>query len=505
MRFIDHLVGVFRSERPVAPQPDGREGLPSQPASNNPRSGTYWESGSFFITVNGKKVMQFTTPTLGGTWLEVINGNSGTVQNAQIFVRSEGGLGGFSIQAVGNWFNAIHGTGFAPGWLRFYEDESGASHNAVGLKAPNTLALTYDLILPPFLPATGQLLTTLDAGGTTSFTDREHYNIAQRVGSMDVWQRGTSIAIAASTVAYANDGAYLATGANQASVVARSGGIANGSQFAASTTRNSGQTGTGVMRYAIPLDTDEISKLRGKFVGFSFYANAGANWSPTSGTLSYIVYAGTGAAAKRNATPYTSETTVVSGSVNLTPGGANALVQIGSVAVLPASTTQLEIQFFWTPVGTAGAADTITIDEVQLENLAYASDATSPFCHIAFKDQLELCQRFFFKTFPYGTAPAQNAGNGGAWLFQQTTGAAAANTGSPDLPFPELMRITPTVTTFNPGAANAQVRNLSRANDGSALANNSISDRNYSFTFTTSAGSAVGDTNALHLTADASI
>jgi len=55
------------------------------------------------------------------------------------------------------------------------------------------------------------------------------------------------------------------------------------------------------------------------------------------------------------------------------------------------------------------------------------------------------------------------------------------------------------------GAANAQLRNLSLANDGAAVANNSVSDRNYSLTFTTSAGSAVGDTNAIHITADASL
>ena len=59
-------------------------------------------------------------------------------------------------------------------------------------------------------------------------------NIVGRNGGLEVWQRGASISVAASAVAYAADGWYLATGASQASTVSRQGGaLSNGSRFSA--------------------------------------------------------------------------------------------------------------------------------------------------------------------------------------------------------------------------------------------------------------------------------
>jgi hypothetical protein len=77
--------------------------------------------------------------------------------------------------------------------------------------------------------------------------------------------------------------------------------------------------------------------------------------------------------------------------------------------------------------------------------------------------EMLLCQRYYRKTFPDGTAPAQNAGTPGAL----STIAASTTAGALGLfwPFSEPMRAAPTVTTYNPSAANANWRNTTGSTD----------------------------------------
>ena len=83
--------------------------------------------------------------------------------------------------------------------------------------------------------------------------------------------------------------------------------------------RNSGQTGTAAMVFAYPLTQEECIRLRGQTISLQFVAQGGANWSPTSGTLTYNVYFGTGSEAKRGA-GFTGETNPITGSAALTAG-----------------------------------------------------------------------------------------------------------------------------------------------------------------------------------------
>jgi len=94
-------------------------------------------------------------------------------------------------------------------------------------------------------------------------------------------------------------------------------------------------------------------------------------------------------------------------------------------------------------VGTNGA--TFYITGVQLER---GSTATS----FDFRDygrELILCQRYYWKTFPIATAPAQNVGRVGSIIGTLVGGVLNATAD-----FPVVMRATPTITTFNPSAAN---------------------------------------------------
>jgi hypothetical protein len=166
-----------------------------------------------------------------------------------------------------------------------------------------------------------------------------HANIAGRNGGFEVWQRGTSVAVAASTIAYTCDGVYLATGANQACTVSQQAGLTNGSRYCARVQRNSGQTGTGALRFAMPLDIDELLKAAGRALEMIFTVSTGANWSPTSGTLNYAIYFGTGAVAKRNGSAYTGETAPISGSINLAQSAAAQQVVAAISAAVGTSVT----------------------------------------------------------------------------------------------------------------------------------------------------------------------
>lgn len=277
-------------------------------------------------------------------------------------------------------------------------------------------------------------------------------NILWMNGGLEIWQRGAgsaaSISLAASTVAYTADRWYLATDVNQASVVSAQAGLVDESNLCSRVQRTAAQTGTNTMRFAYPLDTDEIIRCIGNIVTLSFRVRAGANFSPTSGTLNIAVFAGTGAVGKRNATPYTSEVSVISSSVNLTT--TTVLVTVTSSVVVPTSTTQMEVQFNWTPVGIAGAADYFEIDDVQLEpNLSTDDWTPTSYDRLDFKTMLSGCLRHYYKSFSYSIAPVAGGGIEDALAFRAQ---ATAQIGF-WLQYPQEMRTTPGLTKYHPVTA----------------------------------------------------
>src|SRR6185369_6502850 len=327
-------------------------------------------------------------------------------------------------------------------------------------------------------------------------------------GGFEVWQRGAgssaSIAVGGATIAYTADRWYLnAQGVQQASVVSAQAGLTNGSNLAGRVLINNGQLGTSQMIFGYPLDTDEIARLRGSKVSFTATVKAGANWSPTSGTLVVTVYCGTGAVGKRNVTPYTNETTALTISTNLTPGGAVTTITGNSSAIIPTTTTQMEMQFSWNPSGTTGTANSFDVDDVQLEPQLSASTWTpTNYDRLAFWEMYTACQRHYWKTFPYSTAPAQSGGVAGAPILL----AWVANLGfGLQINFPITMRVTASVTAFNPSAANANWRNTSTGVDITATVDPTtiVSDRQVLITGVSM--SAAGNSAAIHITASAGI
>ena len=102
-------------------------------------------------------------------------------------------------------------------------------------------------------------------------------------------------------------------------------------------------------------------------------------------------------------------------------------------------------------VGTNGA--TFYITGVQLEK---GSTATS-FDYRPYGTELALCQRYYQKSFPHDTAPVQNSG-----ISTVSGNCLGGGYGTlTTVRFATVMRSGPTITGFNPSAANDRVRNNS--------------------------------------------
>lgn len=113
------------------------------------------------------------------------------------------------------------------------------------------------------------------------------------------------------------------------------------------------------------------------------------------------------------------------------------------------------------------------------------------------------CQRYYCKTFPYATAPVQNVGNQeGCFQFQAERAGAVLH--QRQWRFPVTMRAEPTITTYNPAAANAQPRDITNSVDFSGIATAApTNENNYTFNATGNAGTTAASGINVHITADA--
>lgn len=109
------------------------------------------------------------------------------------------------------------------------------------------------------------------------------------------------------------------------------------------------------------------------------------------------------------------------------------------------------------------------------------------------------------KTFPQLVAPAQNAGQAGAikWMAGKLGAVALGSVGH--YRFPYIMRAVPTITGYNPSAADAQVYDVTAAASCSATAYSNLTESAVDIGCTGALGTIVGGVLAHHLLADASI
>lgn len=115
------------------------------------------------------------------------------------------------------------------------------------------------------------------------------------------------------------------------------------------------------------------------------------------------------------------------------------------------------------PIGTIGNIFALTGVQVEVGTVA------TPFEHRPFHMELALCQRYYEKSFPYATAPAQNVAS--------TLGAPAATGQVLNQPFSTSVRFAvtkrraPTMTLYSPNAASANWETVAGVTPTAATAN----------------------------------
>lgn len=153
---------------------------------------------------------------------------------------------------------------------------------------------------------------------------------------------------------------------------------------------------------------------------------------------------------------------------------------------------QVELQI---PSGSLVSGDTIRI----MEPMLCAAGQVSTFEVEPVPETESRCERFFQKSFARGTAPAQNAGTPNASYGV----AGRATTGQQQIAvqYRTRMRAQPTVTFYNPQAANAQMRDQGSGTDCTSTAILIQGETGFIVQANGSASTAVGNTLIIHWSA----
>jgi hypothetical protein len=309
---------------------------------------------------------------------------------------------------------------------------------------PKVIDAKGDLIVGTGADAAGRLavsdngsILVADSSTSTGLRYNPQNALANPVinGGFDIWQRGTSISLAASAgTTFLADRWCTGTNANQACTISRqaTGDTTNlpNIQYALRFQRNSGQTGTGGINLSSSLETVNTIPFAGKTVTMSFYARKGANYAPS--TFNAYLITGTGTDQNRQNGGYTGESSSITSSPTLTTSWQRFVI----TGTLGASTTEMAVFFFFDFTGTAGAADYFEITGFQIDLGTYTASTAPAFRRSGgtIQGELAACQRYYVRF----NDPSNTRGNiGSAIRYSGTNGLALVY-------LPVTMRVAPT-------------------------------------------------------------
>jgi hypothetical protein len=281
--------------------------------------------------------------------------------------------------------------------------------------------VTGDILTATDMNEIGQAINSLD-GAQTSGAKNRVLN-----GSMNVWQRGTSISNFGFFSLYTADrwkfGANNSGRTISRQLTADTTNLPN-IQYCARVQRDSGQTDTTLTTLCQSFESINSIPLAGKTVTLSFYARRGANYSSASNALTVKLETGTGTDQDALA-GYTGGATTINTSVTLT----TTWQRFTATATIPITTKELAPYFQYNPVGTAGAADYFEITGVQLEEANSVSNYAPN--GATYQAELAACQRYYWRSTGfdgarYSTGLYESATNFIAYLKPPVTMRVAA-------------------------------------------------------------------------------
>ena len=318
------------------------------------------------------------------------------------------------------------------------QDDSNAIQNTI-VDAKGDLIAASAADTPARL-AVGNNGETLVADSSTSTGLRYQAPVQQNPvlnSAFQIWQRGTSI----TNGSYSAD-RWQAYGNGNGTVSRQSTNDTTNLpniQYCGRSQRTSGSTSTNPLYLAQNFETINSIPFAGKTVTFSFYARAGANYSPTSSLLNYTVQTGTG--TDQAFTGYTGVAYPINSTATLT----TTWQRFTATAALSSSLTELAIVFVANVTGTAGANDYFEVTGVQLE----VGSVATPFHTYAATIQGELaaCQRYFRSSYSQGVTIPTNSTSAGIVTFSATSVLGNGTFGR--VQFSTIMRVSPTITTYS--------------------------------------------------------
>ena len=265
-------------------------------------------------------------------------------------------------------------------------------------------------------------------------------------GAFNIWQRGTSIV--GTTTVFGPDRWNMYRGSTGSTVTRQTVSDTTNLpsiQYCARVQRDSGNTGTGVIVLAQSIETANSIPFAGKTVAFSFYARCGANYSMASSQIVAQLSTGTGTDQNYATTGFTGEVTQINQSPTLT----TTWQRFSYSVAIPSTATEISVQYRFTPVGTAGAADYFEVTGVQLD----VGSVALPFRTNGgtIQGELAACQRYYWRA---------GDGTGGAYGVLGTSGYTSSTTNS-NVIFvtPVRMRVAPTTLDYS-AFATTRILNL---------------------------------------------
>ena len=249
-------------------------------------------------------------------------------------------------------------------------------------------------------------------------------------GGFDIWQRGTSVAGGNNSTTFCADrwNAYRGTAGSTFSrqVTGDTTNLPN-IQYCLRVARDNANAGTGIIITSTSVETINSIPYAGQTVTVSFYARRGANYSSTSNLINYEL--GTGTGTDQNILlPYTGVVTT-SGTKTLT----TTWQRFTFTATLGATATEMGLKFYFTPTGTAGAADYFEITGVQVELGLTATTFSRAGGTI--QGELAACQRYYYAMTSNSTGGYSSFGVG---AYYATTNCYVT------MYMPVEMRVSPT-------------------------------------------------------------
>jgi len=244
--------------------------------------------------------------------------------------------------------------------------------------------VTYNDISQPLAIAPGAVENYMSAQSSSFGFRNRLIN-----GNFVVWQRGTSGSMTTSPTYVSADRWGVDQASTAGSTFSQSTTVPTGFLYSGKVQRNSSSTTTNNIVLAQALETLNSYDLAGQSVTVSFWAKAGGSFSASSNTLNYNFFYGQGtdqSLANMRSNSWTNQTNS-GGTFTLT----TSWVRYSYTVSVPATTTQVGLQFYFTPTGTAGADDSFYITGVQLER----SSTASAFEYRDIGRELQMCQRYY--------------------------------------------------------------------------------------------------------------